>query len=144
MGFLPLSTLVQRRTGQYTLSWVETRSGKLAIRGQTRKSRLLKARESVRLFIRENRNLRLRHLIGKVGQKLRGFYAYFGTPGNARALEMVHRESVVSLMKYLNRRSQRKSYSWDAFKRILETHPVPPPKMRRDVQTQTNFIYALY
>lgn len=127
----------------YTLRWVTTRSGNLAIRGETRKSRLLKARASARQFIRENRNMRLRYLIGKVGEKLNGFYAYFGTPGNARALNTLYREALVSLMKYLNRRSQRKSYSWVEFKRILQVHPLPVPRIRRPTDTQQSFIYAL-
>jgi RNA-directed DNA polymerase len=128
----------------YTLEWVQTRSGKLAIRGTTKKSRLLKARAAVRQFIREKRNIRLRHLIGKVGQRLNGFYAYFGTPGNIRSLSMVYQEAVLSLMKYLNRRSQRKSYSWEAFKQILEAHPLPTPRIRTPTAIQTDFIYALY
>jgi group II intron reverse transcriptase/maturase len=127
----------------YTLRWVETRSGNLAIRGETRKSRLLKARASARQFIRENRNRRLRYLLGKVGRKLNGFYAYFGTLGNEGALNALYRETLVSLMKYLNRRSQRKSYSWEEFKRILQEHPLPIPRIRRPTDAQLSFIYAL-
>jgi group II intron reverse transcriptase/maturase len=128
----------------FTLRWILTREGKPAIRAETKKSRLLKARESARQFIYENRNMRLRRLIQRVGQKLSGFYAYFGTPGNSRALSMLHREAIVSLMKYLNRRSQRKSYSWDTFKQILLEYPLPEPRILRQTPQQMSFIYVLF
>lgn len=128
----------------FTLRWVMSREGKPAIRAQTKKSRLLKAREAARQFIHENRNSRLRHLFQKVGQKLSGFYAYFGTPGNIRALNSLYREVIASLMKYLNRRSQRKSYSWAAFKQLLSTFPLPEPKITRKLEQQLSFIYVLF
>jgi hypothetical protein len=41
-------------------------------------------------------------VIGKVGRKLNGFYAYFGTPGNARALNALYREGVTGLMNHFH------------------------------------------
>ena len=111
---------------------------------QTKKSRLLKARESARRYIHENRNLRLRNLFSKVGQKLSGFYAYFGTPGNYRAMDTLYKEAITSLMKYLNRRSQRKSYSWATFKQILSEFPLPKPRILRTSEQQMSFIYVLF
>lgn len=128
----------------FTLRWVQTRKGKLAIRAETKKSKLLKAREEARHFIHGNRNMRLKNLFQKVGQKLNGFYAYFGTPGNSSSLNALYREVIASLMKYLNRRSERKSYSWEAFRRMLSEFSLPPPRLMRPIEQQMSFIYALF
>lgn len=128
----------------FTLCWVLNRKGQPAIRAQTRKSRLLKAREAARHYIHENRNMRLRRLFQKVGQKLSGFYAYFGTPGNSKALNTLYREAIANLMKYMNRRSQRQSYSWESFKQALSEHPLPVPRLRRMLAQQMSFAYALF
>jgi RNA-directed DNA polymerase len=128
----------------FTLRWVQSRKGYPAIRAETKKSRLLKAREAARQFIHKNRNLRLRHLFSKVGQKLSGFYAYFGTPGNFRAMNMLYLEATTSLKKYLNRRSQRKSYSWTAFMQLLSEFPLPKPRTLRRTEEQMSFIYVLF
>jgi group II intron reverse transcriptase/maturase len=128
----------------FTLRWIISRVGKPAIRAETKKSRLLKACAAARHFIRENRNMRLRHLFHKVGQKLSGFYAYFGTPGNSRALNTLHRVATTSLMKYLNRRSQRKSYSWAKFNQVLLEYPLPAPRILRRPEQQMSFIYVLF
>jgi group II intron reverse transcriptase/maturase len=128
----------------FTLRWMLTREGKPAIRAETKKSRLLKARESARQFIHDNRNIRLKGLFQKVGQKLSGFYAYFGTPGNSSALRTLYQEARTSLMKYLNRRSQRKSYSWEAFEQLLLAFPLPEPRILRKAAQQMSFIYVLF
>jgi group II intron reverse transcriptase/maturase len=128
----------------FTLRWMLTREGKPAIRAETKKSRLLKARESARQFIHDNRNRRLKGLFQKVGQKLSGFYAYFGTPGNSSALRTLYQEARSSLMKYLNRRSQRKSYSWEAFEQLLLAFPLPEPRILRKAAQQMSFIYVLF
>lgn len=128
----------------FTLRWVMTREGKPAIRAETKKSKLLKARETMRHFIHKNRNMRLRNLFQQVGQKLSGFNAYYGTPGNSRSLSMLYREAKFSLWKSLNRRSQRKSYSWESFRQMFLEHPLPVPKIMRRLEEQMSFIYVLF
>ena len=41
------------------------------------------------------------------------------------------------LFKWLNRRSQRKSYSWEAFNRLLQRFQVPPPRIMETVPEGT-------
>ncbi len=57
----------------FTHRWELTRSGKPTIRTKTKATKLQKARETMRHWIRENRNIRLRYLFEKIGQKLTGF-----------------------------------------------------------------------
>jgi RNA-directed DNA polymerase len=86
----------------------------------------------------------LRYLFEKIGQKPSGFYAYFGISGNARALDMLYQEAILSLMKYLNRRSQRRSYTWATFKQLLTEYPLPLPRLLKKTDEQLSFIYELY
>lgn len=129
----------------FTLRWILTRKGKPAIRACTKRSRLLKACATAREWIYENRNIRLRPMFQKVGQKLTGFYAYFGVTGNYPALGRLYREVITSLMKYLNRRSQRKSYSWATFTQVLGEYRLPVPRiLPRSSVKQESFIYVLF
>jgi RNA-directed DNA polymerase len=127
----------------FTLRWKLARSGKPAIRTETRRARLLKALAAARTWIRENRNRPLRQIFQRVGQKLRGFYGYFGLPGNFRALGILHRVVVACLMKWLNRRSQRKSYSWQVFKQVLAQYPLPRPRIIRPSEVQESCVLVL-
>jgi len=60
-------------------------------------------------------------------RKVRGHFNYFRAIGNASSLGVFHREVVKLLYKWLNRRSQRKSLTWERLKRVLETYRFPTP-----------------
>ena len=49
---------------------------------------------------------------------------------NRQKLLHFYSEAIKSLFKWLNRRSQKRSYSWDNFNKRLEFNPLPiPPKV---------------
>lgn len=61
--------------------------------------------------------------------KLRGHINYYGVSHNARRVKaFVHRATRI-LFKWLNRRSQRKSFTWERFKLYLKAHPLPEIKI---------------
>ena len=61
--------------------------------------------------------------------KLRGHYQYYGIRGNMRAIGRFYRLAVRMTFKWLNRRSQRKSFNWERFYTYLERYPLPKPKI---------------
>lgn len=61
--------------------------------------------------------------------KLAGVCRYYGTTDNAPALWRLLFRVKRLLCKWLNRRSQRKSFGWDKFKLFLAKHPLPSPKV---------------
>jgi hypothetical protein len=48
-----------------------------------------------------------------------GFRSYFGLPDNSRSLHRLYGHVLRSLYKWLNRRSQRRSYNWSSLKMML-------------------------
>ena len=61
--------------------------------------------------------------------KLRGHYQYYGVSGNMRSLQRFQWLTGRMVYKWLNRRSQRKSFSWDSFLKYQECYPLPRPKI---------------
>jgi RNA-directed DNA polymerase len=61
--------------------------------------------------------------------KLRGHYQYYGVSGNMRSIRSFYTLTVRMTLKWLNRRSQRKSFSWVKFYKYLEHYPLPQPKI---------------
>ncbi|WP_242042433.1 hypothetical protein [Leptolyngbya sp. FACHB-541] len=51
----------------------------------------------------------------------------FGVTDNSRALYQFERAVHELLFKWLNRRSQRRSFTWDRFLRYMTRHPLPRP-----------------
>src|SRR6185503_6779202 len=68
-------------------------------------------------------------ILEKVGLKLRGHYAYYGVTDNYRGIDRYYRETTKLLYKWLNRRSQRRSYRWAEFEEMLKLYPLPRPRV---------------
>ena len=77
---------------------------------------------------KENRNNRLRKLIDLLNIKLKGYYNYYGVIGNYKMLEKMNLIVKRLLYKWMNRRSQRRSFNWKEFsKKLKERYPIQRP-----------------
>lgn len=59
--------------------------------------------------------------------KLKGHYAYYGFVTNLAKLNHFYHSVKTALFKWLNRRSQRKSFSGNRFQSYLQRFPLPEP-----------------
>jgi len=96
---------------------------------KTAKKKQRKKLTEMNLWIKQNRHLRLKDLIGMLNSKLRGHYQYYGVTGNSGCIADFLFETQKMLFKWLNRRSQRKSYNWVGFNDLLKLFPLARPKI---------------
>ena len=61
--------------------------------------------------------------------KLRGHIQYYGVSFNMKAISKFSHETKRILFKWLNRRSQRKSFDWKKFELFIKKHPAPTLKI---------------
>lgn len=61
--------------------------------------------------------------------KLQGHYRYYGMSGNMPEMRAFHKWAVKLAFKWINRRSQKKSYNWAQFHRFLKYNPLPRPRI---------------
>ena len=61
--------------------------------------------------------------------KLLGHFNYYGVSGNMDMLESFSDLSKRIVFKWLNRRSQRKSYNWRGFSELLQQFKIPQPRI---------------
>lgn len=99
----------------FTYRWETSRNGKDIVTRKTSAKRLRKTIQNTKQWIREHRDCRLRKLFELLNQKLRGYYNYYGIIGNSKQLSKYHGILMKLLYKWLNRRSQRKSFNWPEF-----------------------------
>jgi RNA-directed DNA polymerase len=81
-------------------------------------------------WLKRNRMMPTQWIMQQVVLKLRGHYAYYGVTDNYRGIARFHREVTKLLFKWMNRRSQRRSYRWDEFEQLLKIFPLPQPRVR--------------
>lgn len=61
--------------------------------------------------------------------KIQGHIQYYGVSFNIEAVEDFIYEATKIMFKWLNRRSQRRSFSWEKFRLYIETKPLPVAKV---------------
>ena len=116
----------------FTFYWGK-QNKKRFLKVKTQKDKLQKSFKEFYEWIKDNRNrMKLKELWSIARSKLQGHYNYFGFWMNRQKLVHFYSEVIKALFKWLNRRSQKKSYDWDSFYRRLEFNPLPiPPSMNK-------------
>ncbi|OJW55159.1 MAG: hypothetical protein BGO67_05155 [Alphaproteobacteria bacterium 41-28] len=61
--------------------------------------------------------------------KLEGHIRYFGVSFNIERVKVFVNKAVLTLFKWLNRRSQRKSFNWEQFSLFIGKNPLPKIKV---------------
>lgn len=108
-----------------------SRDGKFSIKHKTIKQRLAMKLVAFADWLKSIRNaVPLKGWWKIIKAKLVGHYNYFGISGNIRCLKQYYQKVLWTTFKMLNRRSQKKSMSWQQFMRYLEWNPLPKPRIK--------------
>jgi len=105
------------------------RTGRLWVKRATSKKKFKKSLDSFTQWCRENRYMTTSKIMKLVKAKLRGYYNYYGVIGNYEMLMKMYYFSTKVLFKWMNRRSQRKSYTWAGFNQLMRFYAVPRPRI---------------
>jgi hypothetical protein len=111
----------------FTFRWYTDYQGKGRISRKTSKKKLKMSIMNFTEWIRKNRHKRMYTIMPTLARKYRGYFNYYARRGNAKRVYLFYSETMRILFKWLNRRSQRKSYSWESFKQMLEHFKIPKP-----------------
>ena len=109
--------------------WGKDRSGKPHLKRRTSRKKLRSSIKRFTEWCKKNRNLEARVLFRRLNAKLRGYYNYYGVFGNYDGLQQFFKQVKRILFKWLNRRSQRRSYNWHGFEQLLEHYRVEQPRI---------------
>lgn len=113
----------------FTFYWgyAGKRKAKL-LKVKTTPKRLAACIQKFKEWIKFERNRKkLDALWSQASAKLRGHYQYYGVTFNQAKLQHFYHACVGLLFKWLNRRSQKRSFTWEGFTRRLMFNPLPRP-----------------
>jgi group II intron reverse transcriptase/maturase len=110
--------------------WEKTSKGRYQVRRRTARKKQIESIQSMVHWIKRHRDMKLNVLMPMIKRKLQGFQNYFGLPDNGASLTRFSKKVTDALYKWLNRRSQRRSYNWPAFKLMLLSYGVTGLKTR--------------
>jgi group II intron reverse transcriptase/maturase len=108
--------------------WGKDRNGGRLLKLKTAAKRLHRSMQTFTDWVKDARKSKpLRQLWDDAAARLRGHFSYFGVRSNEAKLNHFHFVCIGALFKWLNRRSQKRSFTWVQFKRRLYFNPLPLP-----------------
>ena len=108
--------------------WGNAGQKKYILKLKTAKDKLRRSMQEFKRWIKKNRNrTKLSKLWDIASAKIRGHYNYFGISFNSSKLYYFYKFCIKELYKWLNRRSQKRSFTWEKFCTRLRYEPLPKP-----------------
>jgi RNA-directed DNA polymerase len=114
----------------FDFRWGRNRNLKPQVKRRTSRKKLYKAMTDLTAWIKKNRHRGLRPLMATLIRKLRGHYNYYGVTHNSDSLWEYWEHAKRVVYKWLNRRSQRRSFTWAKLAAMLERYKVPIPYIK--------------
>ena len=108
----------------------KSRNGKFRVKRKTEAKKFKAKIKALKEWIRKVRSfVPISDIFSRVRIKLLGHYAYYGITDNLKMIRNYYDIVIRLLFKWLNRRSQRRSFTYDKFKRYLKHNPLPLPRI---------------
>ena len=106
-----------------------SRKGRFLLGRKTSGKRFARACRKLACWLKEARPLAMKLWWPQLAAKLRGHYQYYGVSGNSRMIWKFNYVAMRTLYKWLNRRSQCKSFTWKQLTDYLARYPLPRPRL---------------
>ena len=118
----------------------KTRRGKFKLGRKTSGKRFRQKAKAMNDWLRRVRNQVTLAEWWKVFRlKLAGHYRYYGISGNMQALREFSREASKLAYKWINRRSQKKSFTYAQYCKFKKYNPLPEPKIYHLTYTLSSY-----
>lgn len=111
----------------FEFRWEPSRKGRPIVKRRTAVKKWRAGVQKMKDWIKDSRNDKLPCIMKTLASKLRGTRNYYGIIGNSRMLRKFFSATHQAVFYWLNRRSQRRSYTWRAYNRLLERFQIPQP-----------------
>jgi group II intron reverse transcriptase/maturase len=113
-----------------------SRRGKFKVGRRTSKKKFRAKMKAINSWLKSVRNaVKLKEWWAVLRLKLLGHYHYYGISGNFKGIERYYLRVLALVYKWINRRSQRRSYTRKGFTQYLEYYSLPKPKIYRNLYT---------
>jgi group II intron reverse transcriptase/maturase len=123
----------------FEFRWGISRNGKDTITRRTSRNKLRKSLKAFTVWCKQNRSKKIKKIVGMLNVKFRGYFNYYGVMSNSKGLNQFYYEAMKILYKWLNRRSQRKSFDWEEFKEKMKWYGLIKPRIAEIPDNQIRF-----
>lgn len=105
------------------------RYGNFRVKRKTSRKKFKQKVQEYKIWIKANRHKSIKEIMETTKKKLIGHFNYYGITDNSYMIQKYKWNVTKLIYKWLNRRSQRDSYSWKRYEEILESFNLPKAKI---------------
>ena len=109
--------------------------GWFRVKRKTSRKKFRKKLKEMNSLIKANRHMPLSELIQWINRVMVGYYNYYAITDNTPMCSAFVYRVRRMLFYWLNRRSQKKSYTWPQFADMLKVYPLKYPKIKFSIYT---------
>jgi RNA-directed DNA polymerase len=114
----------------------KSRKGNFKLGRKTERKKMTAKLKEMKVWLKAIRNqYKVKDWWKILKAKLSGHFQYYGVSGNYRSISRFYYLTICMVFKWLNRRSQKKSFNWETFNDYLKRHELPKPKIHHDFYT---------
>jgi hypothetical protein len=113
----------------FEFRWGTDRKGQARLQRRTSRKKFRSSVKRVAEWCKQNRHRRVREQFQLLNAKLRGYYNYYGVHGNYASLDKFFYRVRRLHLKWLNRRSQRQSYTWAGYHELTQCFALARPRI---------------
>lgn len=107
----------------------KSRNGKFRVKRKTSRKKFKQKVLEFKVWIMANRHKPINEIFEIVSKKLVGHFNYYGITDNFHSIRKYRWIILGDLYKYLNRRSQRKSFTWIEFEKLIQVMQIPKARV---------------
>lgn len=116
-----------------------SRKGRFKVGRKTSAKKFRKSFKEMNMWLKAIRNVvKLKEWWPILRAKMFGYYQYYGVSENSRSIWLYYKRVVEIVYKWLNRRSQKKSFNWTGYKEYLKCYPLPKPRIVHSFYTKSH------
>lgn len=110
-----------------------SKEGRFRVKRKTSRKKTQAKLKQCKEWLKMNRNKDIEAIFDRFKRSLTGYYNYYCITDNLQNVSNFKDKIQRLIFKWLNRRSQRKSFNWDKYKLYLSKNPLPNPRVKVNI-----------
>ena len=111
----------------------KSKQGNFRVKRKTSRKKIQGKLKETKEWLKSNRNKDIHIIMDRFKRSLIGYYNYYCITDNSQSVNNFKDKIQYLLFKWLNRRSQRKSFTWDKYRLFLDKYPLPLPRVKVNI-----------
>ena len=112
----------------------KTRHGKFKVKRRTCRKKFAQSLREFTTWARKSRTVQRKgEMVRQARTRVAGHLSYYAITDNSDKCSAFHYQATRIVFKWLNRKSQRKSYTWEGYNQVLRWVRWPKPYIRKDL-----------